>query len=316
MDPRANGSTIRSLPRAIINRRGEAVMIHTLDDGIAQKLIEMYLAYRPRNSFQGLPPVKDEACRAWVQHMIGNGINVVALSFQQGVVGHVALFPIDQQCCELFVVVAPEYQNTGVGSELCRASIQVAYEIGFDRIWLDVEATNVRARHVYKKCGFQNVAARQSREVEMELDLSRYRELAQTPVAEIMNRRPPCIPIDAPARAALELMLCQSAAALPVIDEGGELAGLLSEAELLQPMNLERPVRDIYTEQVVTGHADWSLDKVMRLFQTGLAGCVPIVDAQRRLLGTIRRHDLLAFYHRRLPGPRGEALGGQPAADP
>ena len=163
LDPRAEESTIYRKPRAFITKKGEAILIRMLDEKTCQGLIAMYLAFQPRNSFQGLPPVTDEACTKWVQHMIGNGINIVALSFGDGVVGHAALFPMDNEVCEMFVVVSPPFQNSGIGTQLTRCSVQLAYEIGFDRIWLPVESTNVRARHVYKKCGFENLPGGHSR---------------------------------------------------------------------------------------------------------------------------------------------------------
>ena len=167
LDPRAEESTLYRKPRAFISKKGEAILIRMLDEKICQSMIAMYLAFQPRNSFQGLPPVTDEACTKWVQHMIGNGINIVALSFGDGAVGHAALFPMDNEVCEMFVVVSPPFQNTGIGTQLTRCSVQLAYEIGFDRIWLPVECTNVRARHVYKKCGFQYVSNKQGHELDM-----------------------------------------------------------------------------------------------------------------------------------------------------
>ncbi len=111
LDPRAEESTIYRKPRAFISKKGEAILIRTLDEKTCQGLIAMYLAFQPRNSFQGLPPVLDAACTQWVQHMIGHGINIVALSFGEGVVGHAALFPMDHEVCEMFVVVSPPFQN-------------------------------------------------------------------------------------------------------------------------------------------------------------------------------------------------------------
>ena len=55
----------------------------------------------------------------------------------------------------MLVVVCPGFQNLGIGTELVRSCIEVADELGFQRIWLPVDATNVRARHVYRKCGFE-----------------------------------------------------------------------------------------------------------------------------------------------------------------
>ena len=76
-----------------INKKGEAVLIERLEEKLHPYLIEMYLAYRPRASFQGLPPLDDVVCEKWVRDMIQKGTNLVALSFERGVVGHAALFP-------------------------------------------------------------------------------------------------------------------------------------------------------------------------------------------------------------------------------
>ena len=47
----------------------------------------MYLDYQPRNTFSGLPPIMDSACVTWVESMIRNGLNLVAISFEDGVIG-------------------------------------------------------------------------------------------------------------------------------------------------------------------------------------------------------------------------------------
>ena len=43
-------------------------------------MIDMYLAFQPRNCFQGLPPIKDAVCIKWVQDMLRTGVNVTAVS--------------------------------------------------------------------------------------------------------------------------------------------------------------------------------------------------------------------------------------------
>jgi RimJ/RimL family protein N-acetyltransferase len=172
MDPRKKGPDQSGLPREFANRRGEPIVIQRLDDRVAPRLVEMYLAYQPRNSFQGLPPIKDAVCIRWVEGMIAGAVNLVAMDSESGVVGHTALFPIDQSRCEMLVVVSPPYQNTGIGTELVRSVVHTAHDLGFKTIWLPVEATNVRARHIYKKCGFAQIADGLSREVEMVLELT------------------------------------------------------------------------------------------------------------------------------------------------
>jgi len=180
------------LPRHFVSKSRESFRVAALPQTWHSRLLEMYLAYQPRNSFQGLPPIRDEVCAKWVQEMIRTGINLVAADGPRGLVGHLALFPIDQRVCEMLVVVSPQFQNLGIGTELVRACIAVADELRFQRIWLPVAATNVRARHVYKKCGFEYVSKQQARELEMSLDLRRVREASR---------------VDAPAAAAVPIPL-------------------------------------------------------------------------------------------------------------
>jgi RimJ/RimL family protein N-acetyltransferase len=132
-----------------------------------RRLIDMYLAFQPRNSFQGLPPIKDQVCIKWVEGMLRDGINIVALDDGASLVGHTALFPINHEKCELLVVVCPDWQNLGIGTELVQSCIELADELGYRKIWLPVDATNVRARHVYRKCGFEYVSDRPGRELDM-----------------------------------------------------------------------------------------------------------------------------------------------------
>lgn len=136
-----------------------------------QALIRMYLAYRPRDSFEGLPPIEDEACVEWVRKMIRDGTNLVALASEGDIVGHTAIFFIDRQRCEMLTVAWPQFQSRGIGTELVRSSIHLAREMGFEKVWLSVDAANLRARHIYRECGFECLSSGDGGDVEMALDL-------------------------------------------------------------------------------------------------------------------------------------------------
>jgi RimJ/RimL family protein N-acetyltransferase len=215
----STAATPRScLPRSFAGKTGLLVELQRLPEDAGQRLIEMYLAFQPRNSFQGLPPIKDEVCVRWVREMLATGIHVVA---QRGagpwpaatnagetpalrqttpalrqttpalrqttpalrqttatIIGHCALFPVNDKKCEMLVVVCPGFQDLGIGTQLVRSSIALADELGFERIWLPVDATNVRARHVYRKCGFEYVSDKQGRELDMICDVPSWRPKA------------------------------------------------------------------------------------------------------------------------------------------
>jgi CBS domain-containing protein/GNAT superfamily N-acetyltransferase len=300
MDHRVEASTIHSFPHAFINKKDEPILITTLDEKRCERLIAMYLAYQPRNSFQGLPPLTDEACLKWVQHMIGNGINLVALSFGEGVVGHTALFPINDRVCEMLVVVTPPFQNTGIGTELTRCCIQLSQEIGFEKIRLSVDVTNVRARHVYKKCGFDYLCYQPVGEVEMALDLRQYRDVVNVSVARIVKRDVISIRDDQPCRAAVDLLLSNHLGSLPVVDEQGQLVGIISKSDFMLPSKIGKNVSDILTREVLTVREDGAIAQVIRMFQSKRIRCLPVVDSRNKLVGVVGREDVLAYYARNL----------------
>lgn len=165
---------LRCLPREFHGKNGLPVALRRLGAEEGRRLIDMYLAFEPRNSFQGLPPLKDEVCIRWVQDMLRDGIHITAESPAAAIVGHTALFPINRHKCELLVVVCPGYQNFGIGTELVRSCIELADELGYERIWLPVDATNVRARHVYRKCGFEYVSNAPGRELDMACEVKQH----------------------------------------------------------------------------------------------------------------------------------------------
>jgi RimJ/RimL family protein N-acetyltransferase len=175
MDPQAAALCIEGFPRDFLAKSGQALRLELLGTDYYRRLVETYLAFEPRNSFQGLPPLKDEICVQWVEGMITTGINLIALSAEAGIVGHTAVFPINERKCEMLVVVWPRFQNIGIGTELTRSSVEIAAKPAFEKLWLPVDSTNLRARHIYLKCGFEYVSARQSRELDMVCDLTRQR---------------------------------------------------------------------------------------------------------------------------------------------
>jgi CBS domain-containing protein len=231
--------------------------------------------------------------------MVVDAINLVAMSFQDGIVGHAAIFPMDAGTCEMLVVVSPAFQNAGIGTELTRAVVQAAHATGFDRVWLDVDSTNVRARHVYKKCGFTYLSGQRGRELEMAVDLTQYRRAIDAHANQIMQTQVETVSPDDSCREALSRLLARKVAELPVVEDG-RLVGLLCQNDLLQPLNLEKQVRDIFSRHVPTVRPECCLAKLVRMFQAGKLRSLPVVDAQRRLLGIVGRSDLLAFYAQRM----------------
>ena len=296
VDPRLSESAIAHTPHAFVTKRGDPVLITALEETRAEALVTMYLAFEPRNAFWGLPPIRDDACRRWVRGMVATGLNLVALSIEAGIVGHAALFPMEGEACEMLVVVSPAFQNRGIGTQLARCAVQLAHEVGFGRIWLSVEATNLRARHVFRKCGFEDLARHGEVEVEMGLDVRRLHDPSRVRVGELMTRQVVCAHADMPCRAAVGLFLSHPIGAMPVLDGRGRIAGIISQTDLLMPGGLSKKVGDLMTRQVLTAREDWPLARVISLFHSRRIRCVPVVDGRQRLVGVIGRKDVLSYY--------------------
>ena len=294
---RAGRSTLARTPHAFLSKRSEPNVVMLLDERHGDKLVAMYLAYEPRNSFWGLPPIQDDACRKWVEGMVADGVNLVAMSFDAGAVGHAGLFPMADEACEILVVVSPPFQNQGIGTQLARCAVQLSYEIGFCRIWLSVEANNLKARHVFAKCGFEYLARHDPTEVEMALDVRACHDPSDVPVSEVMTREVLTVHQTMPCRTAVKIFLAQPVGALPVVDGSGEILGIVSQTDLILPASVNKRVSDIMTRRVVTVQQDCPITKVASLFHARRIRCIPVLDRRKKLVGVVGRKDILAYYH-------------------
>jgi len=292
-------TTIGRFPHGFVSKNAEPILITPVDLARQRQLVEMYLAYRPRNSFSGLPPLRDDACVRWVESMLATGINLVALRFEEGVAGHAALFPIDELTCEMFVVVQRPHQRVGIGTELTNCIVQLGRELGFERIALSVEAPNHVARHIYEKCGFQYHDRGLRDELHMTLDLARFRGITGLAVREIMNRHVVVLHPEMPCKVALMIFLEDGLESLPVTREKDELTGMLSQTDLMVEENIHKKVRDVQSRNVITVHESCPVAKVISLFRSRNLRCVPVLDHHGRLVGVVRRRDVLTYYLKR-----------------
>lgn len=291
-------TSIYCSPLAFIDKRGNPILIKPLSEKLHEQLKRMYLDYEPRDDFAGLPPIRDDECVKWVEGMIRNGVNLVALSFGEGIIGHAAIFPMGNQTCEMLIVLIRGHQNTGIGTQMTRLIIQLAYELEFERVWLSVGAGNRIARHVYAKCGFEYIAHCDDSELEMTVDLKRYYQMKGITVKDVMNRRVVSIHENSSCREAIGIFVRKRIGALPVVNDVGEVVGILSETDLVVIGNYNQKVRDVSTKQVITVRPHCPLSKVVRLFQSKKMRCIPVLDRHGKLAGIVGRRDILAYYCR------------------
>lgn len=106
-------------------------------------------------------------------------------------------------------------------------------------------------------------------------------------------------------------VLCEHGfTALPVVD-GSELAGIVTEADLLGPgLPAGTHVRDVMTAPVESLTPDADRDDIVRIMLDARIRCLPVVDGLR-VVGVVTRRDLL----RARPEPAEQVLSEQVSAE-
>jgi CBS domain-containing protein len=150
--------------------------------------------------------------------------------------------------------------------------------------------------------------------------------------SDIMTRDVVTVGRGTPVAAAIRLMLDNHVSGLPVLDEGGKLAGILTESDLLRrgetgtekhrPRWLEvlmgpgrmadeyvrthgRRVAEIMTQNVISVTADTALAEIVELMERRRIKRVPVVDGDA-LVGIVSRADLLRALASALNQQQGE----------
>ena len=138
-------------------------------------------------------------------------------------------------------------------------------------------------------------------------------------VEEVMDRNPVTVSPDLPAAALPGLFLQTNSHGFPVVDENGELWGIVSITDYrnaLRPDGTLPPdlkVRDIATRDVIVAYPDEPVRAVLQRMAPRDLSRVPVVsrDNPRHLLGLIRRNEIVRAYELGMVR-RGFALGHLP----
>lgn len=154
-------------PGSFEDRKGRLIKIKEYESDF-ESLVEMYQDFRPEDRAQGIPPLKQEGIRSWLE-TLEKGINVLAWH-QEKIVGHGTLVTDNNETYELGIFVLHEYQQAGIGYQLLEYLLGKGQKKGVSRVWLMVERWNKPAIHIYKKAGFE-VCNSERTELEMSLKL-------------------------------------------------------------------------------------------------------------------------------------------------
>lgn len=155
-------------------------------------------------------------------------------------------------------------------------------------------------------------------------------------VAEVMTREVKMVHPEAPLRELVELLINRTYRALPVVDVDGRLVGIVSNGDLIErgglrlraellptlaPEALEDELRrledsgrtaaDIMTRDVVTVRPETNLEATARLMATNRLKRLPVVDADRHVVGIVSRVDILRSLATQYP-----PVAGQQATEP
>lgn len=152
-----------------IDREGTPYLLKQNADDVSETVVDFYEDYPSRDRSMSLPPLTRPRIESWVDTLTSQGQNVLA-SHDGQLVGHVAYVTAEQGEPELIVFIDGDYQNRGLGTELCRQAMAHAADDGHPALRLHVDAANERALAVYKSLGFAEVD-RDGQRIEMRVAL-------------------------------------------------------------------------------------------------------------------------------------------------
>ena len=139
---------------AFIDKKGSPFEVTAYGAGDYSVLVEMYDSFSPKAKYQGMPPLKKETRRKWIEKLLDTGENLLAWR-GDWVIGHVVVIADTRaEDGEFLIFVHQTDRNLGVGTQLARSVLEKSKDLGLKKIWLMVGAYNFTAIRLYKKCGF------------------------------------------------------------------------------------------------------------------------------------------------------------------
>jgi len=147
--------------------------------------------------------------------------------------------------------------------------------------------------------------------------------MASVRVEEVMDRNPVTVTPDIPAATLASLFLQTNCHGFPVIDEHGDLWGIVSLEDYRRAIGSggtpspDLLVRDIATRSVVVAYPDDTLRMVLQRMAPRDISRLPVVarDNPRKLIGVIKRNDIVHAYELGMVR-RGFVLGRLPGTPP
>ncbi|MFD6230323.1 CBS domain-containing protein [Streptomyces sp. NPDC060232] len=122
-------------------------------------------------------------------------------------------------------------------------------------------------------------------------------------VADVMTRGGVCVDRGTAFKDIVETMRMWNISVLPVLAEDGQVAGVVSEADLLLSTQASDPDRATTAERLMTRPAvtvptTATIQAAARVMARGHLKRLPVVDGDGHLVGVVSRGDLLKVYLR------------------
>lgn len=125
--------------------------------------------------------------RQWFEHGTREGMSYLVARVDGKVVGGASIHPHTEKrehVAEFGIYVRRNYRNLGLGTALTNELTRTAKKEGLEILQLSVYATNKRAFHVYKKCGYRE-CGRLTRDIKFLDGTYADRILMELPLAEV-----------------------------------------------------------------------------------------------------------------------------------
>jgi CBS domain-containing protein len=124
----------------------------------------------------------------------------------------------------------------------------------------------------------------------------------------VLSRRPPVTvaPGTSLADCLHEIQTSGTGNSVFVVESGDRLVGVLTERDVFAHLvggevDLAEPVEGLMTRAPKTLDIDQTIEDVIVLMQTGRYRNVPIVDAERTLVGVVRQSDVIRYLAESFP---------------
>ena len=97
---------------------------------------------------------------AFIEEMNNPISNLWGLSLHNILAGYICFWMYESEIQLLNVAVHPEQRNKGIGHHLLKKMIQMGIARDIRNIWLEVRPSNIAARSLYGKLGFEALGRR------------------------------------------------------------------------------------------------------------------------------------------------------------